>query len=314
MVSILKPCVSIHKNSLIVRLHKVSPSDISKKDEVAILEQVRRMLRISHKDEENVKEYHTKLFQLKDKDNDDHYKVGSGRMFRSPSLFEDLVKCLLLCNCKWSNSLKMAQALCELQFEPSSNASMRSNGQKRQREELKIDRSDSDGKEKLGNFPSSRELARLDGKTLKKLTNNILGYRAKYILSLAKGVESGKIRLAEFEGLEEKDDVFQKFMQIKGFGSFACANAMMCIGYYHKVPVDTETIRHLQQVHGRKNCNKNTVMEDVEEIYKKYAPFQCLAYWSELLDSYECKFGKLSELPDSAYHTISGRLETFDTI
>ncbi|XP_024190659.1 uncharacterized protein LOC112194673 [Rosa chinensis] len=209
----------------------------------------------------------------------------------------------------------MARALCELQFEPSSNASMRSNGQKRQREELKIDRSDYDGKEKLGNFPSSRELARLDGKTLKKLTNNILGYRAKYILSLAKGVESGKIGLAEFEGLDqEKDDVFQKFMQIKGFGSFACANAMMCIGYYHKVPVDTETIRHLQQVHGRKNCNKNTVMEDVEEIYKKYAPFQCLAYWSELLDSYECKFGKLSELPDSAYHTISGRLESFDTI
>ncbi|KAM5550349.1 hypothetical protein ABKV19_027501 [Rosa sericea] len=235
-------------------------------------------------------------------------------MFRSPSLFEDLVKCLLLCNCKWSNSLKMARALCELQFEPSSNASMRSNGRKRQKEELKIDRSDNVGKEKLGNFPSSRELARLDGKTLKELTNNILGYRAKYILSLAKGVESGKIRLAEFEGLEEKDDVFQKFMQIKGFGSFACANAMMCIGYYHKVPVDTETIRHLQQVHGRKNCNKNTVIEDVEEIYKKYAPFQCLAYWSELLDSYECKFGKLSELPDSAYHTISGRLESFDTI
>lgn len=34
----------------------------------------------------------------------------------------------------------------------------------------------------------------------------------------------------------------------------------------------------------------------------------------ELQDSYECKFGKLSELPDSAYHTISGRLEAFDSI
>nr|XP_011471034.1 PREDICTED: uncharacterized protein LOC105353496 [Fragaria vesca subsp. vesca] len=189
---------------------------------------------------------------------------------------------------------------------------MRSNRRKRRREELNIQRNDGIGERCLGNFPSSEELAMLDGKTFKEVTSNILGYRAKDILKLAKDVESGKIRLDEFEGLEDKDDMFHKFRQIRGFGPFASANAMMCVGYYHKVPVDTETIRHLKEVHGRTNCNKKTVTKDVEEIYNKYAPFQCLAYWSELLDSYETKFGKLSELPNSNYHIISGRLESFD--
>ncbi|XP_050387941.1 uncharacterized protein LOC126804725 [Argentina anserina] len=209
----------------------------------------------------------------------------------------------------------MARAFCDLRFEPGNNSSMRSNGQKRQRDELNTDQSDDNCKRVLGTFPSSEELARLNGETFKELTKNVLGYRAKDILKLAKDVESGNIKLDELdEGLEDKDALLRKFMQIKGFGSFASANALMCVGLYHKVPADTETIRHLKEVHGRNNCNKDTVMKDVEEIYDKYAPFQCLAYWSELLDSYECKFGKLSELQSCAYHTISGRLESFDTM
>ncbi|KAI3987382.1 hypothetical protein MKX01_016791 [Papaver californicum] len=41
---------------------------------------------------------------------------GFGRVFRSPSLFEDMVKCILLCNCQWPRTLAMARALCELQL------------------------------------------------------------------------------------------------------------------------------------------------------------------------------------------------------
>lgn len=100
-VSILKPCISVHKDTLLVRVHDISPNDISKQDEVAILEQVRRMLRISHKDEQDVKQYQQKLLHLHLSEDNDNDKPGSGRLFRSPTLFEDLVKCLLLCNCKY---------------------------------------------------------------------------------------------------------------------------------------------------------------------------------------------------------------------
>ncbi|KAL6284920.1 hypothetical protein ACE6H2_015849 [Prunus campanulata] len=288
-VSILHPP---NRTSLLVRVHGVQ--NISYTDQRAILNQVARMLRISERDEMAVTEYQKVHPEAKEK--------GFGRVFRSPTLFEDLVKCLLLCNCTWSNTLKMARALCELQFELSNNKASARSGPCKVINQM-------DGGI-LGNFPTSKELAGFDENTLIN-DHKVLGYRAKLILKLARDVERGTIRLHEFEkALDDtsfnQDQVFRRLMKIKGFGSYACANALMCIGYYQHVPLDTETIRHLQEVHGRKNCDKKTARKYVAEIYDKYAPYQCLAYWSELLDFYESKFGKLSELPSSSYETVSG--------
>ncbi|KAM7473100.1 hypothetical protein LguiB_020343 [Lonicera macranthoides] len=74
------------------------------------------------------------------------------------------------------------------------------------------------------------------------------------------------------------------------------------------VPVDSETMRHLRQVRGIEIHKKKTDKAIVEQIYDKYAPFQCLAYWFELVEYYESKFGKLSELPRSSYSKITGYL------
>ncbi|PQQ14789.1 uncharacterized protein Pyn_06162 [Prunus yedoensis var. nudiflora] len=275
-VSILHPP---NRTSLLVRVHDVQ--NISYTDQRAILNQVARMLRISERDEMAVTEYQKVHQEAKEK--------GFGRVFRSPTLFEDLVKCLLLCNCTWSNTLKMARALCELQFELSNNKASARSGPCKVINQM-------DGRI-LGNFPTSKELAGFDENTLIN-DHKVLGYRAKLILKLARDVERGTIRLHEFEkALDDtsfnQDQVFRRLMKIKGFGSYACANALMCIGYY-------------QHVHGRKNCDKKTARKYVAEIYDKYAPYQCLAYWSELLDFYESKFGKLSELPSSSYETVSG--------
>lgn len=44
-------------------------------------------------------------------------QAGFGRLFRSPTLFEDMLKSILLCNCGWGRTLSMCRALCELQAE-----------------------------------------------------------------------------------------------------------------------------------------------------------------------------------------------------
>ncbi|KAI6678936.1 hypothetical protein NL676_039732 [Syzygium grande] len=125
-----------------------------------------------------------------------------------------------------------------------------------------------------GNFPSPRELARLDECFLAKRCN--LGYRA------------GQIRLR----------------QIDGFGPFTCANVLTCMGFYHAIPTDSETIRHLKQVHG-KNSTIQTALSDVDDIYGRYAPFQFLAYWAELWNFYGERFGNLSAMPLSNYKLIT---------
>nr|XP_015901110.2 uncharacterized protein LOC107434191 [Ziziphus jujuba var. spinosa] len=265
-----------------ILLHSQFPHPLP--DRHAILAQVGRMLRISDRDERDVREFQKACPKAKAR--------GFGRLFRSPSIFEDAVKSILLCNCTWSKSLQMAQALCELQFDLT-NTRKGKGKRKRGKSSTPLQ-----AEVRMGNFPTSKELASLEESYLRE-KYPVLGYRAKYILQLAKNVESGRVSLQEMEETMNKEPydyerVYQELSHLNGFGPYTCANVFMCIGNYQSVPVDTETIRHIQQVHGRKTCDKKTVKKQVEEIYDKFAPFQCLAYWMELLDSYEDKFGKLS--------------------
>lgn len=100
----------------------------------------------------------------------------------------------------------------------------------------------------LGNFPSSKELADLSEEFLKKRCN--LGFRAKYIIQLAQLVEKGQldVELDKLTSFDDYDDIRMKMMKLKGIGSFATANILMCMGDYRNIPTDTETIKHLREV------------------------------------------------------------------
>lgn len=137
----------------------------------------------------------------------------------------------------------MAQALCKLQAELTNGLiSMENKGLKRKRAIKK-----SCVKETLGNFPSPQELASVNLDILKKRCK--LGHRAQHVLTLAQNVASGKLKKFEdFGEFGTKEEIYGKLLKIKGFGPFACANVLMCLGFYHKVPQDTETIRVLQKV------------------------------------------------------------------
>ncbi|KAK4846613.1 hypothetical protein QYF36_019856 [Acer negundo] len=161
--------------------------------------------------------------------------------------------------------------------------------------------------DRIGNFPSPRELANLDKNFLAKRCG--LGYRAGRILKLAQAIVEGRIQLKQLEevcneaSLTSYDKLAEQLSKIDGFGPFTCANVLVCMGFYHVISSDSETKRHLKQVHARKSTVK-TIQMDVEQIYRKYAPYQFLAYWSELWHSYEQRFGKLSEMPYADYKLI----------
>ncbi|KAM6570827.1 hypothetical protein CsatA_014907 [Cannabis sativa] len=293
--------ISHYNNYLYVR-HS-SKTIITIKDQFAIQEQIVRMLRITENDGKDLREFHKVCPQAKE--------IGFGRLFRSPSLFEDVIKSILLCNCTWGRTLKMAEALCELQFDITQN----NLGRRGVKRKLMFPKEREDGSvvKMLGNFPNAREIGDLDESYFMKRMSPLLGYRAKHIYKMAKDIHNSgtlSIVMRELEEASEKRLVREDMImnKIKGFGPFASANILMCLSYYQKIPVDSETIRHLQQVHGRKKCNKKTIGKEVKETYDKYAPFQCLAYWMEMLEFYENKVGKLSQLPQSSYHIISGSM------
>ncbi|XP_030955571.1 uncharacterized protein LOC115977693 isoform X2 [Quercus lobata] len=354
--------------SLHVRVYCHNSPNLSRQHRESVLAQVSRMLRLSEDEERAVREFRNMY------DNEKKKKESSfvGRVFRSPTLFEDMVKCMLLCNCQ---TLSMARALCELQLElqPQSSsllfvadsaaaaASTNFNTPKPDKDHfipntpipqeskvstnftnsgsIKADcvpadivRDDDDDYsclncktcqaadephniasdyDTIGNFPSPTELANLDEGFLASRCN--LGYRASRILKLARDIVEGRIQLTQLEEASKGasfakssnyDKLAKQLKEIDGFGTFTCANVLMCMGYYHVIPTDSETIRHLRKVHAR-NSTVQTVQRDIERVYGKYAPFQFLAYWSELWHFYEKTFGKLSEMPCSDYKLIT---------
>ncbi|KAK9268957.1 hypothetical protein L1049_000723 [Liquidambar formosana] len=240
------------------------------------------MLRISEKDERNMRAFQRVHSRAKEK--------GFGRVFRSPTLFEDCVKCILLCNCTLMRALNMARDLCKLQseltvglishiLEPQPNGeefisnTMRKGLKRKQctkrknvktkmrRKEatnipsevnkcveanLNLQMSESNAPQ-LGNFPSSKELAALNEEILKNHCK--LGFRARSILELARKFERGNLELKKFnKGFDMAyEKAYEKLRKIKGFGPFACANAKMCTGFYQEVSVDSETLRHMRE-------------------------------------------------------------------
>ncbi|OAY46645.1 uncharacterized protein LOC110618294 isoform X4 [Manihot esculenta] len=371
MVSISHPSDLPH--SLLVRVHGVR--SLSSLDRASLLGQVVRMLRLSDTDEWNVREFR-KIAAALEEEECDWIKGFGGRVFRSPTLFEDMVKCILLCNCQWSRTLSMARALCELQPELqlqscSMNASTKNEQSdtnnfipktpagKDSKRKLRVSRvstsltnkllgmemdleadtcltmddaqmkmanlspnfslsciegDSSDtcisceevnefyensssatsglqshegtlhfARQPIYNFPSPRELANLDERFLAKRSG--LGYRAGRIIKLSQDIVEGRIPMGELEevcsggSLSTYSKLADQLRVIDGFGPFTRANVLMCMGFYHVIPTDSETVRHLKQVHA-KNSTIQTVQRDVEKIYGKYAPFQFLAYCS----------------------------------
>nr|GEW35348.1 probable leucine-rich repeat receptor-like protein kinase At5g49770 [Tanacetum cinerariifolium] len=292
---------------------------LSTEDHQSLTEQVRRMLRLSDTEDKNVREFQEIYSEAK--------ASGFGRIFR------------------WSRTLSMARALCELQLElqrptPSEtdkrenlmtkfapvtpakkettkrkmNSQQKSRNVAKRCSEIKsaieaeatlrvdctetaIDIQESsiagfvnESSEKtelpflssMGNFPSPKELGSLDENFLAKRCN--LGYRASRILRLAQGVVKGTIDLRQIEE-DSREASLSKYMklneqlgEIYGFGAFTRANVLMCLGFYHVIPSDSETLRHLYQVHKKKSTIKN-IQQDIERIYGKYEPFQFLVYW-----------------------------------
>jgi len=220
-----------------------------------LMQQVARMLRIDI----DVSRFHSLCPEAKQR--------GFGRLFRSPCLWEDMVKTISNCNMKWSGTVRMNHLLCKLC-----------------------------GKE--GSFPTPHEIATHSADWLKE--NCKLGYRAERVLRLALAVlgTEGHEHL-DLEWLEDEErtseEAFVRVKQIYGFGKFAAYNVCQLLGHFDSFPYDSETVRHFKDCHGvGKGAKFAEVAKKAERHYARYEPFQFLAYWFELWVGYEKRRGRTS--------------------
>ncbi len=182
---------------------------------------------------------------------------GDARLFRSPTLFEDMIKTITVCNVTWSTTILMNRLLCEHV-----------------------------GK---GAFPTARQLANYGAVALK--ANCKVGYRAERIVRLARDVCDGTIELDWFETTDAPTDaVFEALRAIYGFGDYAAANVLQHVCRYDRLAIDSETYRHFREVHQvatpRDSAGLRRLHRKIEAHYAKFTPYQFLAYWFELWRGY----------------------------
>lgn len=196
---------------------------------------------------------------------------GFGRMFRSPSLFEDMVKTITGCNVAWRNTIAMNRLLCQHFGE----ATRDNHGQEQQGDNA---------------FPAPTRLADTTPQELNDLAR--VGYRAERILRLARDFAEGRLDPAWFEDPDRStDELHDAISSLHGFGPYATANVLMLLGRYDRLAIDTETYRHFEQVHGLPRGDDPKKNHDrIEKHYRRFAPYEFLAYWFELWREYEKRF------------------------
>lgn len=176
---------------------------------------------------------------------------AKGRILRSPTLFEDVVKTILTTNTIWGSTKRMVANLVTLFGDPlPADPTRRA-------------------------FPTPGQLAATDEATLRNAAR--LGYRAPYVLDLARRVAAGVLDL---EALRTADlptpELRKRLLALKGVGPYATANLLMLLGHYDAIPIDTWA---LSVVSKEWHDGAPVGPAEVEAAFARWGRWKGLAYW-----------------------------------
>lgn len=190
-------------------------------------------------------------------------KMVRGRMLRSPTLFEDVVKTILTTNTLWAATKRMNLSLIE-QYGSSLEGKTPLGGTIPQ-----------GGKTEGCAFPSPADIAASSPEALKEAVR--VGYRAPYIYDLAVRVASGEL---DIESLKTSNlhtlELRKELLKIKGVGPYAAANLLLILGRGDFIPVDSWA---LKLVSHEWYDGEAVTPEQVEERFEGWDEFKGLAYW-----------------------------------
>jgi 3-methyladenine DNA glycosylase/8-oxoguanine DNA glycosylase len=173
---------------------------------------------------------------------------GAGRMLRSPTVFEDVVKTICTTNCAWSATERMVGALVE----------------------------------HLGGgaFPTPETMAAANEDVYRDVVRS--GYRGAYLRSLAAAVAEGTIDLEALLDADLSDEeVAERLLALPGVGPYAAAHVMMLVGRYSLLILDSWTRPQYARVSGRKAADRT-----IERRFRRYGRHAGLAFWLYLTRSW----------------------------
>jgi 3-methyladenine DNA glycosylase/8-oxoguanine DNA glycosylase len=174
--------------------------------------------------------------------------AGAGRMLRSPTVFEDVVKTICTTNCAWGGTVRMVTALVD-------HLGIKAPGGRR-------------------TFPRPAAMAEAGEDFYRDVAR--AGYRGAYLRSLAKDVASGALDLEQLNDPElSVDEVEARLLALPGVGPYAAAHVMLTsLGRYSRLVLDSWTRPTYAKVAGRKASDKT-----IQRKFRRYGEFAGLAFW-----------------------------------
>jgi N-glycosylase/DNA lyase len=169
-------------------------------------------------------------------------RMGAGRMLRSPTVFEDVVKMICTTNCSWALTEIMVGNLTS-KLGRKFNATTYS-------------------------FPSPKALAGASEKFLRKEIR--CGYRAPYLLELGERIASGKLDMESWR---------TELRAVKGMGDYAAGNIMKLLGRYDYLGLDSWVRGKFYGLYKNGRRVKDTT---IERHYASYGKWQGLFFWLEM--------------------------------
>ncbi len=173
--------------------------------------------------------------------------AGAGRMIRSPSVFEDVVKTICTTNCAWSATQRMVAALV-------TNLGPAAPGGRHA-------------------FPTPEAMAKADERFYKDVVRS--GYRGPYFRAIATDVAEGRLDLEALLDPELPDDeVATRLLALPGVGPYATAQMLMLLGRYSRLILDSWSRPKYARLNGRKASDKT-----IERRFRRYQRYSGLAFW-----------------------------------
>jgi 3-methyladenine DNA glycosylase/8-oxoguanine DNA glycosylase len=183
-----------------------------------------------------------------------------GRLLRSPTLFEDVIKTIFTTNTLWAATRNMTKKLVD-EFGAGFDSSRETR--------------DSSTSEVNHAFPTPEAIAASNPDFIKEKIR--VGYRAPAIHDLAVRVASGKYNLESLKTSSLSTlDLRKELMTIKGVGPYAAANLLMILGRHDYIPIDSYA---LMMVSHEWYKGKPVSAKHVEKRFEKWGRFKGLAFW-----------------------------------
>jgi N-glycosylase/DNA lyase len=177
---------------------------------------------------------------------------GAGRLLRSPTVYEDLVKSICTTNCTWALTKKMVTGLVQ-----------------------SLGREAQDGRRA---FPTPEAMAAQPVEFYKDVVR--AGYRAEYLHELAARVAGGEIDPeAWLESDLPTDRLKREMKRVKGVGDYAAENLLKLVGRYDVLALDSWVRAQFAR---KRNQGQACDDQKIVRFYSRFDAWRGLALWCDM--------------------------------